>query len=223
MQVDEMKDIKIRCWLEQTEPDTRPPIRHTSMGRGPGPCDCSIAFGRLTDEELKAFEAFENGASYIRVIGGRLHAFHAWEVLPDAEEDPLMGPHWGSGGEVKQFGGPPPGEGWHSPGIVITGLGAGTNEEGRKYSQDTLTECGFTCLRSPRENDGRYWEQWVLHFMLCAKGPLKGHMEKWRENNTTRNWWAEVEEAARFLTKVLHVRYGSLDITIQRWALCCTE
>jgi hypothetical protein len=171
--------------------------------------------------ELGAFRAFETGASYLRVIEGRLHAYHAWEQLPDANADPLTVAHWGGTG-VKEFGGLPKNEGWHSPGIIATGIGAGCGKDTgcQKRSQDILTECGFVCLRSPRGLDGKYWEQWVLHFMGAAKGPLKEHIDKWRNDNPkATNWFTEAEEACRYISRDLHVHYGSLDITIQRWAL----
>ena len=135
------------------------------------------------------------------VVNGRLHAYHTWEPLPDAETDPLLAPHWASTDEPKQFGGIPTSEGWHYPGIIATGIGAGCRDAtGRKRSQDLLTECGFTCLRSPRGADGKYWEQWVLHNMLAAAGPLDVHMKAWRAANIERTWHSEAEEACRFLT-----------------------
>lgn len=59
-----------------------------------------------------------------------------------------------------------------------------------------------------------------MHFMLAARGPLKEHLARWKEAFAGHpDWHAEAEEAARFLTRDLGVHYGSLDITIQRWAL----
>jgi hypothetical protein len=223
MQVDPISPQRIRCWLEQTVPDNRPPLRHASITQQRDGAASSITFSGLTKKELDAFLAFETGGSYIRVIDGRLHAYHSWEQLPDAEGDPLLAPHWGGTG-VKEFGGLPADEGWHSPGIIATGIGSGCrNDDGRKQSYDVLTECGFVCLRSPRGADGRYWEQWVLHFMLAAKGRLKEHLSKWRVLQTQDKhlWYAEAEEACRYITHDLNVHYGSLDITIQRWALTC--
>lgn len=222
MQVDQLepKHPNDRCWLSQPANDTRPPLRHTSLGSSRDGQRCSISFDGLTEKELHAFEAFEIGESYLRVLNGRLHAYSAREPLPTPEEDPILGPHW-TGGAVKEWGGLPSEEGWHSPGIIITGLGAGSGSvEGRLRSQQIVTECGFVCLRSPRGEDGKYWEQWVLHFMLAARGPLKEHLDRWKEAFAGHpEWHAEAEEAARFLTRDLGVHYGSLDITIQRWVL----
>ena len=222
-QVDPVPLKQIRCWLSETIPDTRPQIRHNMIRSCRGD-DNAISFEHLTEKERQAFEAFEIGQSYLRIINGRLHAYHVHEPLPGPEPDPLMAPHWPSDGTIKQFGGPPRSEGWHMPGIHITALGAGSrSDDERKRSQDTLIECGFICLRSPRGDDGRHWEQWVLHFMNAAKGRLADHMKGWRGTNKKHDWWAEVEEAARYITRDLNVHYGSLDITIQRWALGCGD
>lgn len=71
------------------------------------------------------------------------------------------------------------------------------------------------CLRSRRGDDGGYWEQWVLHFLEAARGDLEQHLKALPSGTA---WHARAEAAAKFVAK--HVRFGSLDITIQRWALC---
>lgn len=86
----------------------------------------------------------------------------------------------------------------------------------------------------------------MLHFMAAAEGDLAAHLKAWNAKRKPpdkpeplyhvggqavypssyvgdRKWFEEVEEAARFLTIDLGVRYGSLDITIQRWALTCGD
>jgi hypothetical protein len=222
MQVDPLPAIHPagRCWLTQQQNDTRQPLRRNGIVQGARGAECGITFSGLTGKELEAFEAFEAGASYLRVVGGRLHAYRAYEALPDAECDPLLAPHWGERGQLKHFGGLPPGEGWHSPALIVTAVGAGGRGGDARRSQKSLSECGFVCLRSQRGDDGKYWEQWVLHFMAAAKGLLESHLDAWSKDSGPRDWWAAAEEAARFLTRDLRIAYGSLDITIQRWALC---
>lgn len=196
--------------------DKRPPIRYSLLASE------RVEFSGLTPKEREAVEAFLNGGSYIRCVDGRLHAYDVWKSLPDPIDDPICGPHWEVAPEEKQFGGFPESEGWHSPGIIISDLGASygeCTETARRKNQNKVEDCGFVCLRSRRAHDGRYWEQWVLHGLMCAKGPLKEHMAK----HPKLNWHQQAEEACRFLARDLGVRFGSMDITIQRWALCCPD
>jgi hypothetical protein len=224
-QVDTISPTQLRCWLSATEPDNRPHIRSTMTSSNRRvPAGCEITISNLTPAEFDAIQACLLGASYIRVVNGRLHAFEVFEELPPPQKDPLVGPHWASDGTIKEWGGIPAGEGWHSPGLIITGLGAGITsatfqpERKRQRDQDLLEECGFTCLRSRRSREGRFWEQWVLHGLWQASGPLKKHMSQFVDDKKL-SWVKEAEEAARYITETLHVNYGSLDITIQRWHL----
>lgn len=210
-----------RAWLlyqENPDDDKRPKIKwimKSSEGR--------VDISNLTKKEVEAVEAFINGTSYIRCVNGRLNAYSVSDPLPDAETDPLIGPHWASNGEVKHFGGLDQETGWHSPGIVITALGAGIigdhAEERRRVNQKRVKECGFTCLRSPRGHDGMYWEQWVLHYLSAAKGPLGEFVKEYRQ----LEWKALANSACEFLARDMGIQFGSMDVTIQRWALCNPE
>lgn len=219
-----------RCWLKYPVTDRRDKVRIGSQsypGGDTGETNARVEFVNLTRKERDALESFMLGGSYVRCVNGRIHAFHAWEPLPGPEEDPLLAPHW-KPGEVKQFGGVPMGEGWHSPGITITALGAGIPVDSavgatrQAENQQRVVDCGFECLRSRRGKDGRYWEQWVLHGLWAAKGPLKDHLEQWHKTHQP-HWHLDVEEAARFLTVDLRIAFGSMDVTIQRWALTCDD
>ncbi len=210
-----------RAWLsydDYPQDDQRPKIRwvcKSSEGR--------VEIADLTKKEVEAVEAFINGTSYIRCVNGRLHAYSVNEPLPDAETDPLLGPHWSSKGEVKKFGGLEQETGWNLPGIVITALGAGIDgdhaEARRRENQKRVQDCGFTCLRSPRGNDGMYWEQWVLHFLSAAKGPLADFVAA----NKKLDWKQSANAACEFLVRDMGIQFGSMDVTIQRWALCNPE
>jgi hypothetical protein len=52
---------------------------------------------------------------------------------------------------------------------------------------------------------------------------LKAHLEAWKKSHPKGGWHAEAEEVCRYLTHDLNISYGSLDITIQRWALCSPD
>lgn len=210
-----------RCWLTHPVKDDRPRVGSSSVTRSSSGA-CSITVANLTRAELEAMESFLCGCSYLRVVDGRLSAYHVYEPLPDAESDPIVGPHW-EGGTVREFGGVPAGEGWHLPGITIEALGAGSlgNSE-RKRSQEMVIDCGFECLRSRRDGSGRLSELWVLSSLTFARGRLAAHLETWRGKGKP-HWHRDVEEACRFIAQDLRVRFGSMDITIQRWALCNSD
>lgn len=206
-----------RCWLQwpnKFQSDNREPIQWSHRGGPRG----EIVLRGLTPPELEAIEGCLIGTSYIRCIDGRLWAYDVYEALPSPEADSLIGPHWGATGEPKLWGGLPDGEGWHSPGLIITALGAGCGDSRsrRQRNIEIATEFGFQCLRSQRGRDGKYWEQWVLHFLDAARGRLREHLDALPKEDT---WDQRANAAARFVAE--HVAFGSLDITIQRWALSC--
>lgn len=204
-----------RCWLKFPVTDNRPPVQVSLISYRPND-KCRIEFSNLTDKERDALQAMSIGRFWCRVVHGRVHAYEAFEGLPDPVDDPLCAPHWKAGAELKEFGKIPEDEGWHDPAIIISHLGAGdTWPNAYERNARKLLECGFDCLRSKRGNDGKIWEQWVLHGLWQADGRLKEHMDSWEG----RDWQAKVNEAARFLTRDLQVCYGTLDITVQRWAL----
>ena len=198
--------------------DDRDPIRVSSNGFSK--TDYSISLSKLTKGERDAVEAMVMGHNYITCFNGRLYAFHVHDKLPGPFDDPIESPWWSSGGEVKEHGGKRSTDGWHSPSIIISHVGAGSlgNPSEPKRSYRILTDCGFDCMRSKRKGDGRYWEQWVLHGLYSAEGPLKNHLESL--NCDYDHWHIKAQEAARFLTSDLFVKYGTLDISVQRWALC---
>ena len=208
-----------RAWLVYPEnlDDKRPKIRWALKSN-----DGRVDIVALTKKEVAAVESFINGNSYLRCVNGRLHAYSVNEPLPDAETDPLLGPHW-SKGEVKKFGGLEQETGWHLPGIVITALGAGIDgdhaEARRRENQKRVQDCGFTCLRSPRGDDGMYWEQWVLYSLSAAKGPLAEFVAA----NRKLDWKQSANAACEFLVRDMGIQFGAMDVTIQRWALCNPE
>lgn len=217
MQVDKLPPIKHREWLTSEQKDDRPKMRYTVKMRSEKE-PSSITIGNLTAAEVDAVDAFLNGLTYLRCIDGRLHAYSVLEDLPKPEDDPICGPHWRTNGEVKQWGGIPDSEGWHSPGIIITGVGAGLDKSREHLVNEhkrRLDYCGFVCLRSPRGRDGRYWEQWVLPGLWHAKGQLKAFLNKLPETT----WHQQANAACQYIAQDMGISFGSMDITIQRWAL----
>jgi len=198
-----------REWMPWREPETRPPIRYRTTTRSRDG-ECEITLSKLTRSELEAVEAFLIGQRYLGCFKGRLYSYDVHGRLPGPLDDPLMSQHWDSEPEEKQYGGPPEGKGIYSPGIVITAVGAGGGRGEPKRSYEILTECGFVCLRSPKGPGGKHWEQWVLHSLACANGPLKEHLA-----GREKDWKKNAEDAASYLATTQRVAFGTLDITIQ--------
>lgn len=200
-----------RCWLKWKPDDSRPRMKWGMRSNK------SITIDNLTEREVQAFEGFLNGTCYVKCEQGRLFAYDVHETLPDPVHDPLIAPHFDSCAH-KQLGGMCDESGWHSPGIAISHLGAGRPDSYRRSAQQ-LTECGFDCLRSRRGPSGQYWEQWVLHSLWRAQGPLRKFMDDWKSTAEHKSWRTEVDAAARFIAVDMEVSFGTLDIVIQRWAL----
>lgn len=224
MQVDKLepKPDPVRSWLTWPVVDKRPKVREIGCHKNGD--SSSITIGNLTPKELEALQQFIFGTSYICCQGGRVHAWHAFEDLPPPQRDPILSECWNPppDGETK-VGGMPKGKGIHSPGLVIRSAGAcyGSDSKEPQRSYQLLESFGFVCMRSPRGDDGRYWEQWVLHGLWQAKGQLGDWYQRWRADNKDASdfgpkWFECAEEACKFINSQ-GVRYGSLDIVIQRW------
>ena len=197
--------------------DKREPIRVTMRAS-----DGSITLSNLTPKELEAVDSFVAGASALRLVAGRLAATKNFAALPTPVDDPILSPYWKTNGTIEKIG-ELPGEGWRSPGFVIQCVGAGHSdpvEYRRAYRRDAgrLEEMGFVCMRSQRNESGRYWEAFVLFSTWQAKGELRDYLQhvKKREGST---WKHEVEALADYIGSRTSIRFGTLDVVVQRWAL----
>lgn len=244
MKIDHCKDNRDtggRAWLVYDGPphDERLHITVTSRSMGKRVTDedlkaanCSVTISNLTHKEHDAVMSMINGQSYLLVKDGRLHAYHVHQALPEPIEDPVVAAHWSkSANGLVKYGGCPDGEGWHMPGIVISYLGAGIGEchfdrkDEAKRNIEAVEDCGFVCLRSKRLGEGLYDEQWVLHSLYSAKGRLKAFLDELKSSKDGKrmHWHSEAEAACEFLVKKVGIRFGTMDITIQRWALTCGD
>lgn len=229
--VEDLRDTGGRAWLVYDGPpdDKRPKIqigshRYTSKEA----TGCSVTVNNLTLKEHDALLAMLRGESYLRVVNGRLHAYHAYEELPDPVKDPIIAPHWVKlKDELVKYGNYPKENGWHSPGIIISYLGAGIggrhfdNAETFKRNVEAVESCGFVCLRSKRLEEGTYDEKWVLHSLWSARGPLKEFLNQVEYRDAY--WHAKADAACTFLAREMGIRFGTMDIVIQRWALTCGD
>jgi hypothetical protein len=172
----------------------------------------------LTDEESERLKGAISGQWWAAGNGdGRLHFSPTREPVPSPAADNEMIPFWrtcASGGSSVQmelldlermrpvF----------SPSIAISGL-CGYYFTPEKYKEEAakLESWGFSCLRSRRGDDGKFWEVWYLPGLWAAKGKL---------NDVLCNAESDkkgVDKAVRFLSR--HVSFGTLDIVVQRLAM----
>lgn len=202
-----------RCWLEWPAVDKREPVRVTgSMRDNKRSLEAAshVKIDNLTVREVEAVEGMVSGENYLRCVDGRLHAYSARQPLPDPIDDPIVGPHWERSPEPK-IGHKPPGEGWHMPTVTVHSL----LDNGESAAR--LDDWGFVCMRSRRSRDGKYWEQWWISRWM-AKGELKVAIEKAGE----LGWFGEAEFICRFVVNQ-RIRFGSMDVSIQRWAMTCGD
>jgi hypothetical protein len=99
-----------------------------------------------------------------------------------------------------------------SPSFMISHLcGHYYTKEGYKREADKLESYGFSCMRSRRGENGRFWENWYLPGVWCAKGDLAEKLKPIKDSNE------KTQEAIRFLMR--NVSFGSMDMTQQRAAM----
>lgn len=183
----------------------------------------SVTISGLSKEQSETIQgAVRAGNFWVRVVNGELEAVSAFEKLPDPIADEKMLPFWEvpflSIEESKAL--------VHknivldkerlehkysSPSIYIEGL-CGYSYSAEFYRQEArkLLSYGFECLRSRRENDGRYTEKWYLP-LVCARGPLATAINKKEDD------FEKLKAATEFLRHAVH--FGSLDVSMQVLAL----
>lgn len=209
-----------RVWLKHHVPDDRPKAQIVGTGTRER---LRVEIGNLTESEYEVVQGLVNGTQYIRFVDGRLWSYDVNESLPTPQQDPIMFPHWRDpGGEPIRLSGPT--SGWHSPSLILSHL---LSPDPRR-DMELLESYGFDCMRSRRSRCGGYWEQWVLHGTWSATGELKKVLTDWNALAETKQlgvevrWRQEAELACRFIVDQ-RIRFGTLDISIQRWALSNPE
>jgi hypothetical protein len=191
--------------------------------------DCRVEISGLTQLEAETLESMIRGLCWVSVTDGRLVSVSRHEPLPDPIEDSDMAPFWSgvpmsTQRELIQREHEPYEA--HSLDYVhytIGSLGAATGE----YQANALklTAFGFHQMRSKRGDDGRYWEFWYLPGVWAAKGELKDLVDKvkaakvsWSDPNGEAAYKKCHESVLEFLRT--SIDFGSLEVSIQRYALC---
>lgn len=180
-----------------------------------------VMVGGLTEDEQQKLEGVITAGNYWvkRNEDGRLRFVPAHEPLPDPIKDEEMLPFW------RRFDPRKPGlqttlfdeerlTGFCSPSIIIGSL-CGYNYTPEKYKEEAerLESYGFSCMRSERGDDGRYWEHWSLCGLFSARGDLKDVLVRFERRNDK----VKLEAAIEFLRH--NVSFGTLDVCVQRLAM----
>lgn len=84
--------------------------------------------------------------------------------------------------------------------IYVQGL-SGYGCDNLEERERRMREMGFVPLRSPRGNDGKYWEIWYLCSAICAEGSMKGACLK------------------EIIRAVMHIGPGSINLVRQYMGL----
>lgn len=95
--------------------------------------------------------------------------------------------------------------------IYVEGL-CGYNYTPERYEELSkfMTDSGFVCLRSPRDDEGQYWEKWYLPGTWSVKGHLKDYLSAYDGRR-------KFEKIAEWLK--LYVTPGSISFVHQAFGL----
>jgi hypothetical protein len=156
-------------------------MRIVGSTNSPGKYRVEIEVG--TEEEKDLIESAVSGAQWIRGDAeGKVIASSAykplgllWETISDKPPSPPepitdreLEPFWDSKGSVR-----PPNDNCDFYVQSIAGYSGNYAEKALK-----LEDVGFSCLRSRRDEKGKYWEIWYLPGKWAAKKELKGKSVK---------------------------------------------
>lgn len=187
-------------------------VRIDSVNYAPG--KGSLTISGLTEEEVRRFEGALRGQWWMVGDDGRLRFEPARKPTPAPAEDPML-PQWrehvvSEEGEPRYhlslFGEGDPDT--QTSSIIIQHLcGYNYTPESYKETAEFLEECGFSCLRSRRGDDGRFWEIWFLPGLWAAKARLRETL--YGEPKTEH-----LRAALKFLAE--RAPFGTLDVAVQR-------
>lgn len=190
-------------------------VRISSKKRGP--VECEISFTGLTELETERAEGMLHGQWWMSGKDGRVVFLPAREGSPTPTDDTML-PEWrmarpDAEAAVMQMELLDTEQKWdgQSASIIVQHLcGYNYSVEGYIRNAEALEHCGFTCLRSRRGDNGRFWEIWFLPGLWAATGPLREAIRRLPKDE-------QMDAALKFIPK--NVSFGTLDIAVQRMAL----
>ncbi len=192
----------------------------------------SVTVSGLTREDEELFQGLINGHQRLSVVDGKLVATAVHEPLPDPTTDEEMAPFWrrcapNEGILQEELFDRENYQNSLSPSILIQSLcGYGYTPEAYRNQSERLKGYGFAQLRSQRSPSGQYYEIWYLAGLYLAQGGLAEAVAKFKSNNMNLK---DTQEYARRSFKAAtdflaaNVRFGTLDVSVQRWAMCMSD
>jgi hypothetical protein len=147
-----------------------------------------IEIDDLSEEDKDKFLGMVNGMWWVRGQEGVPVFFPAFKRVPNPIEDPRMNEFWPQRDEktpkysqirVRDYEEYKSG----SPSITIQSL-CGYDFTPEKYAKEVtkLRSYGFSCLRSPRSRDGKYYEHWYLSGLWSAQGNLEWEIKRIKQD-----------------------------------------
>lgn len=194
--------------------EKKPVVRLSSTGPDYGYQSKKIEIAGLDEEEIERMNGVLNGHWWTTVRDGRLVFEPTRQPLPAPTEDADISPYWRGRGRLKffQFDESTANAAYSFPHITIQHLcGYYWTKEEYKKQADKLESYGFSCLRSRRGDDGRFWEIWYLCGLFAARGELGKAISGEKDGKK------KLDNAISFLCQ--NCSFGSLEVSIQRAAM----
>ena len=163
-------------------------------------------------EDIRAIELMMLGVAWARRGESGLESSEAYETPPELVDDPHLHEHWPtdlvpSTVQYRLFMDEEEHQkqlrlksGMDFRSIYVSSVTAYAGTDAYAARASLLESAGFICLRSRRDEGGKYWEIWFMPGPCCAKGPMKG-----KKHEEIVNW-------------LMHsVGPGSISIEGQHW------
>lgn len=188
-----------------------------------------LVIENCSNEMADAIKAAILGVRWFAVDGsGAVVTADRMSALPDPVAEPFWGESWQhskqcgdsvAAYETVEIGNRP--DGYCSPHLTIQHLlGYGYDREDYRREALKLQSWGFHCMRSRRGNDGKYWEIWYLPGYFAATGDLRLFINAQR-GTPAKPDHKITEKVVDWLC--LNARFGTLDVSAQRAAMCAPD
>jgi hypothetical protein len=136
------------------------------------------------EADIRNLELMMMGVKWARLSEGCIDVSDAYHDLPEPVDDPKLKDHWPQeptvtpGSRFEMFIDDPERakqarSGLDNRSINVSGIQAYAPADVYAQRASMLEEAGFFCMRSQRDDTGKYWEIWHLPSPVFAKGPIE--------------------------------------------------